>query len=184
MDVFDLVKSRRTIRKYKRETVSRDLIIKFIDAARFSPSVRNQQPVRYMIVEGEKADSIFPYTHWLASLKGAHSPSFEERPPVYILFLVPQGQSPKYDVGAIAQSIGLMAFAEGLGTCWMASLDRGEISSVCDVPPEYEIDTLLALGYPAELPVACVAEGGHTTYFLADDDVLHVPKVGIEELIL
>jgi len=183
LDIYELIKSRRTIRKFSREKIPHDLLVKFIEHARFSPSAMNAQPVRYMIITGDKADKVFPHTHWAGHLKGAHSPSVDERPAGYILFLVPKGAKPKHDVGAIAQSIGLMAESEGIGTCWMGAIDRSEISSICDVPDNCEIDTLLALGYPAESPVTVEAIGGDTKYFLDDDGVLNVPKVGVDEVI-
>ncbi len=142
------------------------------------------QPVRYMIVQGEKADKVFPHTHWAGHLKGAHSPSFEERPDAFIMFLVPNGKQPKHDIGAIAQSIGIMAQSEGIGTCWMGAIDRKEIAGICGVPEGYEIDTLLSLGYPGESPVTCAAKDGDTNYFLDEDGRLNVPKLGIDELII
>ncbi len=183
MDVYKLIKARRTIRKYQRRSVDYELLYKFIDIARFSPSGMNMQPIRYMIVQGEKADKVFPHTHWAGLLKGTHSPSVEERPDSYILFLVPRGKSPKHDVGAVAQSMGLMAQAEGLGTCWMGAIDRKQITDICSVPAEYEIDTLMAFGYPAEMPLVCDALDGDTRYFVDEEDLFFVPKIKTDDLI-
>jgi nitroreductase len=184
MDIYELIKTRRTIRKYIRKDIPHDLLVKFIEYARFSPSGMNAQPVRYMLVEGEGADQVFPHTHYAGHLKGAHSPSFDERPAAFILFLVPKGKKPEHDVGAIAQSMGLMAHSEGLGSCWMGAIDRSKISAICAVPDEYEIDTLLALGYPAESPQTVDAVDGDTKYFLDDGGKLNVPKLDVDDLIL
>ena len=185
MDIYEAFKTRRSIRKFSRERVSVELLKKFIDYARFSPSARNEQPVRYMIVSGEKADKVFTFTHWAGYLKGAHSPSFDERPDAYILFLVPKGLSkpPKSDIGAIAQSIGILAHSEGLGSCWMGAIDRAEIVKICSVPDDYEIDTLLSLGYPAESPKTVPVIDGDVRYFLDSDGVLNVPKFGLDEIL-
>lgn len=183
MNIYDLIKSRRTIRKFTREEIPYDLLVKFIEHARFSPSAMNAQPVRYKIVQGEKADEVFPHTYWALNLKGKHSPAFDERPCAYILFLVPAGKQPKHDIGAIAQSIGLMAFSCGIGTCWMGSIDRDDIAEICGVPEGYEIDTLLSLGYPAETPKTCNVKEGDTKYFLDEDGVLNVPKHSADDLI-
>ena len=79
MDIYELIKTRRTIRKYIRKDIPHDLLVKFIEYARFSPSGMNAQPVRYLLVEGERADQVFTHTHYAGHLKGAHSPSFDER---------------------------------------------------------------------------------------------------------
>ena len=183
MNIYDLIKSRRTIRKFARREIPRETLVKFIEYARFSPSAMNSQPVRYMIVQGGKADKVFPHTYWALNLKGRHSPSFDERPCAYILFLAPAGKQPKHDIGAIAQSIGLMAQSCGIGTCWMGSIDRAEIADICDVPEGYEIDTLLSLGYPAESPKTCGVKDGDTKYFLDEEGVLNVPKHDTKDLI-
>ena len=182
-DIYELIKSRRTIRKFERRDIPRELLVKFIEYARFSPSGTNNQPVRYMIIDGELADKVFPLTRWAGLLKGAHSPSFDERPSAYILYLVPAGKKPQHDIGAIAQSMGLMAQNEGIGTCWMGAIERPEIAAVCNVPDGYEIDTLLSLGYPAESPAACEAKDGDTKYFLDENGVLNVPKLKAEDII-
>jgi nitroreductase len=80
--------------------------------------------------------------------------------------------------------MGLMAHSEGLGSCWMGAIDRSKISAICAVPDEYEIDTLLALGYPAESPQTVDAVDGDTKYFLDDGGKLNVPKLDVDDLIL
>ncbi len=183
MNIYDLIKERRTVRKFTRAEIPKEFLVKFIQYARYSPSGMNAQPVRYIIVQGEKADKVFPHTHWAGLLKGAYSPSFAERPSAYILYLVPTGKKPQHDIGAIAQSMGLMAQAEGLGTCWMGAIDRKEISEICDVPEGYEIDTLMAFGHPAELPLLCDAVDGDTKYFLDEEDLFFVPKLSVDDVI-
>ena len=184
MDIYGLIKSRRTIRKFTRREIPYETLVKFIEYARFSPSAMNAQPVRYMIVQGDTADKVFPHTYWALNLKGKHSPSFDERPSAYILFLTPAGKQPRHDIGAIAQSIGLMAQSRGIGTCWMGSIDRMDIAEICSVPEGYEVDTLLSLGYPDEAPLTCGIKDGDTKYFLDEKGVLNVPKHDIKDLIL
>ncbi|MCK7496660.1 MAG: nitroreductase family protein [Comamonadaceae bacterium] len=60
----------------------------------------------------------------------------------------------EYDVGAAMENMILAALAEGVGACWLLSIDREKLKGVLGVPDGYRIDSVLALGYPAEEPAA------------------------------
>lgn len=49
----DLIYNRRSIRKYLDKQVSKELIEQIIDAGRVSPSAKNRQPWRYIVLGGE-----------------------------------------------------------------------------------------------------------------------------------
>ena len=186
MNIYEIMKNRRTIRKFTRKSIDHDLLLKFIDHARLSPSGMNSQTIRYMIIDDESiANKVFPHTRWAGYLKGAHSPTFDERPAAYILLLTPQEYAySKHDVGAVAQSIQLMAWYEGIGSCWMGAIDREEIAKICNVPKEYKIDTLLSLGYPAEEPISIEIQGDDVKYFEDETGRLNVPKYSLDDIIL
>lgn len=184
MDIYELIKTRRTIRKFTRKPIPHDLLVKFIDHARFTPSGVNRQPVRYMIVDDvETCDKVFPHTHWAGLIKDGSYGKFEYRPTAYILMLLPEGNNKKLDVGAVAQSIQLMAHNEGIGCCWMGAIERDEIAMLCNVPNGYVIDTLISLGYPAEKPLAVDMTSDDTSYFKDIDGRLNVPKLGLDEVL-
>ena len=50
---------------------------------------------------------------------------------------------------AITEMIGA-ATAEGLGACWIASLDAVEVKRRLDIPDQIEIVAIIAMGYPKE----------------------------------
>jgi Nitroreductase len=52
MEFFDLVKNRRSIRKYKTQSVDKDDILKILDAANWAPSAMNWQPWEFIVVSG------------------------------------------------------------------------------------------------------------------------------------
>lgn len=187
MDIYTLQSSRRTIRKFSNQPIKYELLEKFVDNARLSSSAMNIQPIRYYIVhESEMVDTIFKHTKWAGYLKGAHSPSFNERPRAYILFLYDESVSknPKWDIGAASHAIQLMALNEGIGTCWMGAIDRKDILDICNVDKKYSLDSLLSLGYPAENPVAEDAVNGDIKYYLDENKRLHVPKRSLQEVLI
>ena len=53
MEALECIKSRRSVRKYKEESISRETIEKIIESAAFAPSWKNTQITRYTIVENE-----------------------------------------------------------------------------------------------------------------------------------
>lgn len=54
MDVVELLKSRRSIRKFKPDRVSREVVKSILDLARWAPSAHNAQPWRCIVVDDEK----------------------------------------------------------------------------------------------------------------------------------
>lgn len=57
--LFEMIKNRRTVRKFKSTPVPQEHIVKILDAARFAPTAGNQQPWKFLIVQNrEKLDRL------------------------------------------------------------------------------------------------------------------------------
>lgn len=54
MDTFEIVKRRRSIRKFKKILIEKEKLFKVLEAARLSPSAANRQPWRFIIITEEK----------------------------------------------------------------------------------------------------------------------------------
>jgi hypothetical protein len=65
----------------------------------------------------------------------------------------------------------------------MESVDRKKLRQMLDVPESLVIELVVALGYPAENPVVDVVNDGDTWYWLAQDGVLHVPKLDLKDVV-
>lgn len=177
--VYDLAVERRTIRRFRSEPVPRELLERLVDAARLAPSAANVQPLEFIVVDepGPKAD-VFPALKWAAYIAPAGDPGPGEEPAAYVVTLVNSKLREKmfeYDVGAAMENMILTALAEGVGACWMLSIDRDRLKAALNVPDGYRIDSVLALGYPAEAPAAEVL-GDSVRYWKDDEGRLHVPK--------
>ena len=178
-NVYDLAVARRTIRRFKPAPVPRDLLERLVNAARLAPSAANVQPLEFVIVDeaGIKAE-VFPALKWAAYIAPAGDPRPGEEPAAYVVTLVNSKLREKmfeYDVGAAMENMILAALAEGVGSCWLLSIDRDKLRAVLGVPGEYRIDSVLALGYPAEEPAAEVM-GESCKYWKDAGGRLHVPK--------
>jgi hypothetical protein len=114
-------------------------------------------------------------------------PAEGERPAAYIVILndTTIAKVPGVDYGIAAQSIMLGAAERGLGGCMIGSIEKDALRKVLDIPDQFEIVLVLALGKPAEkVVIEDVGPDGNIRYYRDDQDVHHVPKRTLEELIV
>jgi nitroreductase len=185
-NVYDLAVERRTIRKFKPDPVPRDLLERLANAARLAPSAANVQPLEFIVVDGAMAKAeVFPALKWAAYIAPAGDPRPGEEPAAYVVTLVHSKLREKmfeYDVGAAMENMILVALSEGVGACWMLSIDRDRLRAALGVPDEYRIDSVLALGYPAEAPAAEVMSES-CRYWKDAEGRLHVPKRALASVV-
>jgi nitroreductase len=193
MNVNEAATQRRTIRKFKQQPVERKLLEKYVDAARLAPTASNMQPLKFMIVDNpHKAAAVFEHVKWAGYIAPAGNPKEGERPVAFIVILADteiKKAGYELDAGAAAQSIFLTAWEDGVGTCWMGAIDRDKIREVLSIPERYVINTVVALGYMAEHPVAedISAQGvlkDSVKYYKDGQGVLHVPKRTLKEVLV
>lgn len=188
MNINELVKKNRSYRRFKQEVrISRDALIKYIDLARHSASATNRQPLKYLLfTEVQDCSSIFPYTRWAGYLKDWDGPEEGERPSAYVIILGDRTISENYyvDHGIAAQSILLGAVEDGLGGCMIASIDRKGLIEELSLPDTFEILLIIALGKPGEKVVIDDVKDGDIKYWRDENDIHHVPKRALDELII
>ncbi len=177
--MYETIVARRTIRRFKPDPVPRQLLARLTESARLAPSAANLQPLEFVAVDDEAVRAaIFPCLKWAAYIAPAGDPGPGEEPKAYVVTLVNTKVREKmfeYDVGAAMENMILAALAEGVGSCWLLSVDRDRLRTVLGVPEAYRIDSVLALGYPAEDPAA-EAMGESCRYWKDAGGRLHVPK--------
>jgi len=189
MTVYELIRKRRTVRKFTQEPIPHDILLKLVDAARVAPTGMNIQPLRYKIVEdAETVKKVFGLVGFAAKIAPHGNPKPGEEPTAYILTLVDKDVRAKGyddDVGAATENMMLAALEEGIGSCWMGNIKREALRELLNIPDKYIIDTLVALGYQAEEPVQeDVPAGSDLSYYKDENGVLHVPKIRLEDVIL
>ncbi|MBD3211177.1 MAG: nitroreductase [Candidatus Lokiarchaeota archaeon] len=186
MEFKDLVKKRRTIRRFTQDSITIDTLKSLIEYARLAPSAANIQSLRYIIVKDSYVcKKVFPLVRWAANLpEDERAPEEDRRPTAYIIVLndIDIKKGAKYDIGAAVQNILLGAADEGLGACWMGSIERDKLRILFSVPDKYEITHVISLGYPDEKSEIEPFEGSYK-YWKDENGTMHVPKLSIEELI-
>lgn len=186
MNFYDLIIRRRTIRQFKSEPLSQELLGRIVNAGRLAPSAGNQQPLEFLVVnEPQLCHRVFPYLNWAAYISPKGNPKPGQEPVAYIITLVNlsiRSQGYEYDVGAAMENMILAAWAENVGSCWLISINREKIAALFEIPESYRVDCVLALGYPAEIPIVEIFQGS-IRYWLDDEGRLHVPKRSLESVI-
>jgi nitroreductase len=89
------------------------------------------------------------------------------------------------DTGIAAQTMRLGAAEKGLGGCMVSAVRREELADALELPAYFEIVLVLALGKPAEtVVIEDLGEEKDIKYYRDAQDVHHVPKRSLEELIV
>jgi nitroreductase len=159
---IDLVKSRRSVRRYRPEPVSREAIMACIEAARLAPSAENVQPWRFLVVDDPEVKAGLSRE----AFAGIYRPTrFAAAAPVLILLLARPDlianrigagiQGTQYyllDLGIAGEHLVLQAAELGLGACWIGWFNAEAMRRFFNIPRKYRIVSLLALGYPESAP--------------------------------
>ena len=179
MNVHDAIVSRRSIRQFAPRPVGRDVLEKIVNAGRLAPSAANLQPLEFVAVDKEgPSNEIFACLKWAAYIAPQGNPRPGQEPQAYIVVLVNTGIREKmyeYDVGAAIENMILTALGDGLASCWLISIDKPKIAELLKIPPQYKVDSVLALGHPAQVSVA--EEFADSPKYWQDSDLtFHVPK--------
>ena len=189
MNFRELVIRNRSYRRFNQdERINPETLKHLVDLARLSGSAANLQPLKYMLsYEPELNSLVFPYLAWAGYLKDWPGPSEGERPSAYIIILWDQNisKSPGCDHGIAAQSILLGAAEKGLGGCMIGSIKRKGLRKELSIPEHLEILLVIALGEPIETVKIETSEAdGDIRYWRDDDNVHHVPKRPLDEIIV
>ncbi len=184
----DLILKNRSYRRFDQgEMVPMKLLRDMVEAARLSASARNMQPLRYMLFNNSAdCEAIFPTLAWAGYLKDWPGPAEGERPAAYIIQMGDTDLTRDWwcDDGIAAQSMLLTAVEAGFGGCIVGSVQRERLRDLLDIPDNYEIIQVLAIGKPAETVVIDEMENGDIKYWRDPEGVHHVPKRSLDELIV
>ena len=185
----DLIVKNRSYRRFHQDdAIERETLTELVDLARLSASAANLQPLKYILsCDDRKNIVIFSHLAWAAYLEDWAGPAEGERPSAYIIMLGDTEISPsvKWDHGIAAQSILLGAVEKGLGGCIIASIQKDALRETLQISPCYEILLVVALGKPKETVVIdTVGADGDIKYWRDEQDIHHVPKRTLNEIII
>jgi nitroreductase len=189
MKMHELIKKNRSYRRFYQDAkVDQSTLERLVDLARLSPSGANLQPLKYILSQDpRKNNSIFPHLKWAGYLKDWDGPEEGERPSAYVIILGDKKITGSFgcDHGIAAQSILLGAVEQGLGGCIIGSIQRTSLHEELKIPDELEILLVIALGKPKEnVVINEIGPDGDIKYWRDVDEVHHVPKRNLDEIII
>ena len=186
--IRELILKNRSYRRFDQSVkISESQLCEWIDLARNSASARNAQPLKYILSTDKKLNSqIFDLLAWAGYLTTWPGPVDGVRPSAYIVVLNDTLIAGNYfcDDGIAMQSILLGAVEDGFGGCIIHSVNRNKLRELLNLSEQYEILYVLALGKPKETVVLDKIKDGDIKYWRDGNQVHHVPKRTLDEIIL
>lgn len=151
MELLDGIFTRRSIRKYTAQKVSKDQIDTLIKAGMYAPSARNQQPWHFIVLTDRelliRVQDVHPYAKMLNEAQLAILVCGDETLELSKGYWV-------VDCSAATQNILLAAHGLGLGAVWLGLHPREErkndIRKLFNLPNHIQPLSLISVGYPDE----------------------------------
>ena len=150
-NVLDVIRKRRTIRKFTDQELSREQIDTLLELAMCAPNRLNRQPWNFVVVQDKALQKQF------ADILRIHS-YIETAAAVIVVGASPSLSSTwAMDSSAAIENMLIGASAMGLGTAWVGSpdtvmwslLEEGLHDSLA-IPCDVRIVSLVSVGYPAQ----------------------------------
>jgi nitroreductase len=150
-ELLDLIRERRTIRRFTEEDVSEDQVETLLEMAMCAPNRLNKQPWHFVVIRNKELQKLIADKYQVRP--------YVEQAPVVIAVGANPSESPTWmmDISAAAENLLLAATALGLGGAWFGAPDTvlwAETESLTrdalGIPPHIRIPTMLAIGHPAE----------------------------------
>jgi nitroreductase len=150
LNVFEAVRTRRSIRKYADKPVEKEKLAKVLEAARLSPSACNNQPWHFIAVTDKAVRE---------KLGPAYNRDWFAKTPVIIVACAmplaawsrkDKEEYWKVDAAIAMQNLILVAHELGLGTCWIGAFNENKVKEALNIPEKVRVVAITPLGYPAE----------------------------------
>ena len=173
MKLVEAIKGRRSIRKFKTQPVSKEMLEEILDLALWAPSGMNRQEWYFVVVQGEKKNELLKiFSSAFENIRPNLEKVFVEKPkivegmkqffqtyggaPVFILAYAgksPSGQWDTHSTAVALQNLLLAAHAAGLGAVWTDGVlnKEGEINALLNIEGR-KLVAVVPVGYPDEIP--------------------------------
>ncbi len=153
MDLYDVMRSRRSVRSYRPDLIPEEKLNSVLEAVRISPSGHNRQPWKFVLVnDGELKKR-------LATACGSGRGFIADAPVIVVGcgYKIPTNRGGYMgDMGMLVDvtiaftQLTLAARAEGLGTCWIGSFENSKVKQILGIPEDVNVVAISPLGYPKQ----------------------------------
>lgn len=159
MDIFELIKTRRSIRSFdSSKQIDDGTVKKILEAGIWAPSAGNTQCWRFFVVRDEEIKGRL-------AVEAGHQPFIAQAPVVIVVTAdldhieKSYGERGRFtyalqDTAAAIENMLLTITALGLGCCWVGAFLEEKAAKILDLPPNLRPLAILPIGHPAEKPSA------------------------------
>ncbi|MGB2696737.1 MAG: nitroreductase family protein [Candidatus Zixiibacteriota bacterium] len=152
MNVFEAIKSRKSIRSFSDQKIEEEKLKKVLEAGRLAPSAGNMQEWKFVVVRDKELKEKLG--------TAANNQRFIAKADVIIVGCATEvdkimtcGQyTYPIDLAIAMDHMSLQAVEEGLGTCWIGAFKEDEVKKILGIPDEIRVVELMPLGYPLFVP--------------------------------
>lgn len=176
MNTLEAMQARRSIRKFRPDAVSDDLVRKIIQAGIWAPSGRNRQPWQFYVVRGERRVEMMSAMQvgmekkraggeYMGSSENSARIMAEAPVTLFVFNTQRENQSeplPPSDlvrnsvdvqsIGAAIEHMCLAAVELGLGSLWICDIFVAYDELCAWLGEKHQLVAALSLGYPDESP--------------------------------
>lgn len=146
MSFIDIVLSRRSIRRYEKQGIPKDVLDKILEAGRQAPSAGNKQPWRFIVLTDYDIKEKLSHGRWNTFVKDS---AFTVVGCGYIGDEYGRKWS-TVDTSIALQNMVIAAWGLGIGSCWIGDFQEAEVKRLLNIPEERKVIALVTFGYPAE----------------------------------
>ena len=149
MEFYDVIETRRGIRRFLKKPVPDDTLHKVLNAARIAPSGNNRQPWRFVIVKDQERKEKIACA--------CYEQDFVSQAPVVIVCCAVkctsgyepwQDEAGRRDTVIATDHLILAARNEGLATCWIGAIHDKQVKKIAQVPNEVDVVMVVPIAYP------------------------------------
>jgi nitroreductase len=145
MDVFEAIRTRRSVRAFTGEAIPLEDLEKIVDAGRLAATGSNKQPWDFIVVTDRgMIDQLKTASQWM-----------EKAAAIIAVVMDPESRWWVEDGAAAVQNMLLAATALGYGSCWLEGYtlrNEDAFKALLGVPAEKRLMTLVPVGVPVEWP--------------------------------
>lgn len=187
MDLMELLKTRRTYRRFKQEEIPKNIIEEIVLSSRYASSAANRQPLSYIVInEPSMVADVFALTRWAGYLPAEDGqPKDSERPVLFIAVVINSdiNASCDTDAGLAISNMTLTAWNHGIGSCIIGACDKGKLSEIFELSDSQVLHSVVAFGYPSHKSFLSEEKDGDIKYYLNENRDYVVPKRKTEDIV-
>jgi nitroreductase len=174
VEIFDAIKTRRSIRRYTDDPVDDGRIEAILEAGRWAPSWSNTQCWRFLVVRDpairdKMTEALLPFHRPEGIVPNRAAEMFRTAPVVIAVcaqtgqtggppgkpggaggeFITDKGDWFMFDTALAVENMSLAAHALGLGSVVIGTFDAPRLEKILEIPPGYRVVVVMPVGIPA-----------------------------------